>query len=296
MGDRAAAELRQDVHVIRDGHLVGRARRVLPPGHRDLGHRGHSLRGAEPAHHRLVPDPHVEDIVPAQRSVVPPVERGVRLHEAARRGLQLDRQHLTQEALGEQRLDGGVELQGVGRGHELGDQARGLAGSLEHAPALGGVHGHARLAEHVLARAERGGRHLAVHVGPGADAHRVDVGRVDDLLPARVHPADAELARHPLARFLRPVGDRDQLDPGLGLQLGDVVLARVGAGADEADADLGVGHDFSPACWRQVSSSSRAARVNAHMLASRSLRPVSSVRAASTAPATAKHECPAASP
>ena len=264
--------------------------------HRDLGHRGHPLRGAEPAHHRLVPDPHVEDVVPAQRDVVPPVQRGVRLHEAAPRGLQLDRQHLAEETLREQRLDGGVQLEGVGRGHELGDQARRLARGLQHAPALGGVHGHARLAEHVLARAERGGRHLAVHVGPGADAHRVDVGRVDDLLPARVHPADPELLRDPLPRLLRPVGDRDQLDAGLGPELGDVMLARVGAGADEADADLRVGHDFSPACWRQVSSSSSAARVNTHMLASRSLRPVSRVRAASTAPATAKHEWPAASP
>ena len=71
----------------------------LPPRHRDLGHRRHPLRRAEPAHHRLVPDAHVQDVVPAQRDVVPPVQRA----RPARRsapwlGLQLDRQHLAHDS------------------------------------------------------------------------------------------------------------------------------------------------------------------------------------------------------
>src|SRR5581483_1878258 len=117
-----------------------------------------------------------------------------------------------------------------------------------------------------------------------------------DVLPVVVHAGDAELAGHPLPRLLRPVGDRHQLHAGLGLELGDVVLAGVGAGSDESDADGRVAHDWPPAFWMHSSRSARAARVKAHMLASRSLRPVSSVRAASTAPATAKQEWPAASP
>jgi len=69
-----------------------------------------------------------------------------------------------------------------------------------------------------------------------------------------------------------------QLHAGLGLELGEMVLAGVGAGSHEADADRLVAHDLSPACWMQASRSSRAARVKAHMFASRSPRPVSSVR------------------
>ncbi len=47
---------------------------------------------------------------------------------------------------------------------------------------------------------------------------------------------------------------------------------------------------------RQAAKSSSAARVKAHMLASRSARPVSRVSARSTGPETAKQEWPAASP
>src|SRR4030095_5961726 len=106
----------------------------------------------------------------------------------------------------------------------------------------------------------------------------------------------ANLAGDLLPRLFGAIRHRHQLDAGLGLQLRDVMLARVGAGPDEAAADGLVPHDRPTACWMQVSRSSSAARVKAHMLASRSARPVSSVRAASMAPATAKQECTHASP
>src|SRR5438477_387737 len=83
---------------------------------------------------------------------------------------------------------------------------------------------------------------LGVHVGPGPDADRVDVGCRDHLAPLARHAREAELLRDLLARFLRAVGDRHQLDPGLRLQLGDVMTAAVVSGAHEAYADRLVAH------------------------------------------------------
>ena len=173
----------------------------------------------------------------AERDVLPPVQGRVRLDEVALAGLKLDREHLAQVALGEEPLDRPVDLERVRRRHELAHQARGPAGGVEHAPALGGVHRHPRLAQDVLARGEGGQRHLAVHVRPRADAHGIDVFGLDDLPPVAVDAGDAEFAGHALTGLLGSIGHRDELDAALGLELRDVVKTRIVAGADEAYAD-----------------------------------------------------------
>ena len=224
------------LHVLPDAGLV------LAPRDGDLRHRGDAAGGTEPAHQRLVPDAHRHHVEAAQRGILPPVERLVRVDEPRLVGLDLDGEGLADVALGQQRLHRRVDLERVRRRHQLGNQMRRPARGVEHPPSLGGVHGHARLAQHVLAIFENGPRDLAVRVGPGADADRVDVGGVHELAPVPVHPLDAELGRDAVPRFLRPVGHRRQLDPGLRSKLRDVMLTTVGAGAHEPHADRLVGH------------------------------------------------------
>ena len=61
---------------------------------------------------------------------------------------------------------------------------------------------------------ERGQRDLAVHVGPGADADRIDVAGRHEAPPVLVDPGDAELASDALARLPGPVGHGHQLNAG----------------------------------------------------------------------------------
>ncbi len=173
---------------------------------------------------------------------MPPGKRLPSVDELALVGLDLDGQHVTDIALGQERFQGWIDLERVGRGDELLDELRRPAGRFEHAPRLGDVHRHARLAEHVLALVEDRAGDLAVRVGPGADAHGVDVRGAHELAPVAVDARDTELARDLLARFLRPVRDPGELDARLGLEFRNVMLARIGAGADEAHADRLVCH------------------------------------------------------
>ena len=119
---------------------------------------------------------------------------------------------------------------------------RRTARAVQHAPRLGSVHGHARLAQNVLAGVERRQCDRAVHVRPGADADRVDVRRPHEIVPVVVDPGDPELAGDALARLLGAVRDRHQLDAGLRPELRNVMLTRVGACAHESYADRRVDH------------------------------------------------------
>src|SRR5262249_41231483 len=96
--------------------------------------------------------------------------------------------------------------------------------------------------EHVLALGEDRAGDLAVRVGPGADAHGVDVRGSRQLAPVSVDAGDSELARDLLARRLRPVRDPGEHDTRLGLELGNVMLPGIGAGTDEPHADRLVCH------------------------------------------------------
>jgi hypothetical protein len=236
-------EVHQDVDVIRHLDLVPGPRLVLPLRLGDLGHGHHAPGRPQPAHHRLVPDAHVEDVVAAQADVLAPVHGVAELGEAPLLGaLHLDGVDLAGVTLGEQLHEDAVHLERVRRRHQLGDELRRLAGGLQHLPTLGRVHRHARLAQHVLAGPERGHRQLAVHVGPGADADGIDVPGLDHPAPVGLDARDAELLGHALAGLRRPVGDGHQLDARLRLELGNVMLAGVGAGPHEPHADRFVSH------------------------------------------------------
>ena len=225
MRDRAATERRQDLDVIGHAHFLPRAARVLAPRHRDLGQRVDPARRTEPSHQRFVPDAHGHDVEAAEHGVLPPVERLLGVDEASLVGLDLDGEHFADIPLGQDLLERRIHFQGVRRRDELLDQLGRSARGLEHASRLGDVHGHARLAEHVLALLENRPRDLAVGVGPGADADRVDVRGPDELTPIAVDARDAELLRGLFARCFRPVCHRRQLHPGLSAELGNVMLA-----------------------------------------------------------------------
>src|SRR5205823_8392878 len=93
---------------------------------------------------------------------------------------------------------------------------------------------------------QRGHRHLAVRVRPGADAHGIDVGRAHDVVPVTLDAADAELLGHALAGLARAVGDRDELDTRLLAQAGNVPAPGVASGAHETHADRSLAHSCPP--------------------------------------------------
>src|SRR5262245_59269388 len=63
VGHRPALEVDEDVHVVGHLHLVPLAVLVLALGRGDLGHGHDPRRLTQPAHHGLVPDAHVQDVV-----------------------------------------------------------------------------------------------------------------------------------------------------------------------------------------------------------------------------------------
>ena len=202
----------------------------------------HTARGTEPAQDRLVPDPHRHDVVAGDAAVLAPVHRGVPGREAAVADARVDRDEIADVALAHHLDDGAVERQGHRRGHDLGDLSGMAARDVEHRLRLDRVHRHAGLAEHVLARLQRRYRERGVHVGPGPDAHRVDILVVDDRRPVVVYPRDAEGFRHPAPGSERAVGDRDHVHSLQGLESGNVATGGVRAGADQGDSDVLFAH------------------------------------------------------
>src|SRR5262249_35611156 len=99
VADPTAFELDQDVDVIRYRHLSRHAASVTPlrDGHRR--HRGHARGGTDPAHHRLVPDAHIQDIEATEALVLPPVQRSLALDELALRRPFLHGEHVTEIAV-----------------------------------------------------------------------------------------------------------------------------------------------------------------------------------------------------
>jgi len=94
------------------------------------------------------------------------------------------------------------------------------------------------LAQHVAAAVERRERDRAMHVRPGADQHRVDVLRGEQLLPVRIRLRNRELGRGALARLERAIRDGDDLDVRHLAQARHVHRGHDAAGADDADANL----------------------------------------------------------
>ena len=61
---------------------------------------------------------------------------------------------------------------------------------------FGGVSGHARFGQHVLAGRERRTCDFTVHVGPGPDAERIDLRVIDRVPPVRIGFGDSVFPRH----------------------------------------------------------------------------------------------------
>ena len=112
----------------------------------------------------------------------------------------------------------------------------------QHLFGLRGVVRHPRLAEHVLARRERGRGELEMAVGPGADADGVDGGVVEQLLDALRDARDAVFRGHGLAARARAVDDVDDLDIIDLAKAGNVSQPLIAACPDQADSE---GHVYS---------------------------------------------------
>ena len=112
----------------------------------------------------------------------------------------------------------------------------------QHLFGLRGVVRHPRLAEHVLARRERGRGELQMAVGPGANADGVDGGVVEQLFDALRDARDAVFRGHGLAARPRAVHDVDDLDIIDLVEAGNVSQALIAACPDQADSE---GHVYS---------------------------------------------------
>src|SRR5882724_2579161 len=76
-----------------------------------------------------------------------------------------------------------------------------------------------------------------MRVRPGADAHRIDGLVRDDLGPVAVSLRDVQFLRRLLARRQTTVGNADNLDAVLRAQARNVPRPRIGAGADDTNAE-----------------------------------------------------------
>ena len=105
-----------------------------------------------------------------------------------------------------------------------------------------GVHRHSRLAQHVLARSEGCHGQRAVHVGPGADANGVQAFVLQQLFPIVVNGRDIEGVGDTLSRLPAAVGHGANLDASGAMEPGNVPVAGVSSGSNQADSDGFDGH------------------------------------------------------
>ena len=121
-GDRAGRELYQDLDVVWDCYISQPAVPVFAMRDVDSANGGDCSSGAEPAHYRLVPDPHLHDVVAGQVSAVTPVEFGVPVHEPALVYGYVRGQHVAEIAVRDEVFDRIVYLERVRRGDDLSYQ------------------------------------------------------------------------------------------------------------------------------------------------------------------------------
>src|SRR5262245_46663544 len=86
----ATGHLTEDIHMVRYAYGTRDAIGIASLVDADLGH-GHDFGGwTEPAHERLIPDPHVQRVVATHLSVLPPVQRAGLVDKGWRRRAQFD--------------------------------------------------------------------------------------------------------------------------------------------------------------------------------------------------------------
>ena len=233
---RPVGVLEQDRGVV---GVVGRDRTV-GAGLRRLVEIGSGSDGAggppQPPEQHLVQRPDSLDVVAAEPALVTPPLAGVadvRLVPGS-----VERPQRPDRAIGQEAGDRRVDPVGVRGGDEERREAMpaGRGGRVHHAPRLGRVHRHARLAEDVLARGKRRFGDLRVEVWPRPDHDRIEAGVIDQRAPVRRRALEAELGRGRATRCLRSVRHGDQPHVGNRPKPGHVPVARDGPGAREADA------------------------------------------------------------
>ena len=237
VGLRAADHVGQHVEMLGHAHRPQAALIVAALLDKHAAKRLHARRLADPAHQRLVPDAQAQHIVATQVGILPPVQRAVAVEKAiavAHAG----GQHFAQVAFGQQPPHSRVGGQGVGRRHDLRDQIGAGAGGVAHGAGFGQVHGHARLAQHMLASGKCGQRGGSMHVGPGADHHRVEIGGDGQFLPALVDLRNTKALGHPLRRGAAAVAHGGDCHAGDGLQVRDVPRDGIAARANHAYANF----------------------------------------------------------
>ena len=210
----AVFEIGDNFHVVRHIRRAHLPRvRIAPLRHGDARQSVDARRWTDPAQRRLVPDAHVLHIHAAQRLLMPPVQRPIRVGEAGRRAPRFQADEVANVALGDQVLNHPIHFKCQRRGHDLRHQIGMRLRRLEHGVRFRRVHCHARFALHVLARFESGASHFAVRVGPGANQHRVDAIVSEQGAPIVVHMRNAEFVGDALRRLAAAVGDADDLPP-----------------------------------------------------------------------------------
>ena len=205
------------------------------------------LRGANPAHHRFVPDAHLHYVVAAEVAVMPPMEGRARLDEAGgvHRAVvdhEVHGQHVAEVAFGNQALDRLVNAQRHGGRHNLRYQVGRESGCVQHFARLRRVHRHARFGLHMLIAFQRGQHHIAVHIRPCADADGVRIVRLYELDPVVVHLGQAVLVCDALPGRAAAIGDAHKLHALDRLKSGDMPKFGVAARPHETYPDNIVCH------------------------------------------------------
>src|SRR6185295_7060251 len=89
----------------------------------------------------------------------------------------------------------------------------------------------------MLSLGERCQRKLAMQVGPRADEHSIDIGRLDDLPPVVGRASESPFLLNAATTLRRAVADRDQLDVRHFCQVRKMPLLADPSSADDAEAD-----------------------------------------------------------
>ena len=126
------------------------------------------------------------------------------------------------------------------RWYQLRDEIGVALADREHRFGLCRVGRHPRLAEHVLARFERGSCVFEVHVGPRADADRVDRRIGEQFLDRLGDPGNVPFRRDALARCARAIDHIDDFHVVDLAEAGDVTQLLIAARADQSNAECHV--------------------------------------------------------
>ena len=203
----------------------------------------HLHRRRRPAQQRLMQDAERQHVEAGQGDILTPGQRRRRVSECGIVGVNTHLAQVAQEPAPDQFKDDFMRFKAVGTGHNLCDQIRESPRRPQHAVGFGGVHAHARLGQHVLARFQRREGNRTVQIGPGADNHGVNVGVGSQVLPALEGARHVVFLRDRRRRFGPAIADGDDLHVRQRTQSRNMASTGVGSGADQSDTDSFLDHD-----------------------------------------------------